>query len=123
MSAYLTPGEYAALTGREAGDGTAALLDRASAQVDVLTFQRIRAVGFEALTEMQQDLVKAATARQAAFLTDYGDMADTPLASYGIGDVSMAWDGAKVVQQSGVTAPAEVLALLRQTDLCCRELR
>ena len=123
MNAYITPEEYADLTGNTADEQTERLIAQASEQIDTLTFNRIRCIGLALLAPLQRDIVKAVCARQTAFLETFGDMISSPLSSYGIGDVSMHWDAGKVVQISGVTMQAEVYARLLQTDLCNRELR
>lgn len=123
MSAYITPEEYTALTGEPADENTPRLIGRSSAQIDALTFQRIKSIGFANLCPLQQELVKSVCARQTAFLAAYGDALDSPLSSYGIGNVSMSWDASKVVQCAGVTMQTEVYSQLLQTGLCDRSLR
>lgn len=111
------------MTGNTATDHTEHLIQRASEQIDTLTFNRILVIGFDCLTMLQQNIIKAVCARQTAFLADYGDMADSPLSSYGIGNVSMSWDASKVVQVTGVTMQADMYERLLQTGLCNRALR
>lgn len=123
MSRYITPEEYTALTGNAVTEDTEHLIQRASEQIDTLTFNRIPAIGFDCLTMLQQEIVQAVCARQAAFLSAFGDIADSPLSSYGIGNVSMSWDEDKVVQISGVTMQTDVYSRLLQTGLCDRSLR
>ena len=123
MSAYITPEEYADLTGNPIDAQTPHLIARVSDQIDTLTFQRIKRIEFASLFPLQQEIVKAVCAAQAAFLAAYGDALDSPLSSYGIGNVSMSWDTSKVVQVSGVTMQRELYARLLQTGLCNRELR
>lgn len=122
MSAYITPEEYAAITGRPAEEATPALIGKVSEQIDTLTFERIRRIGFGALYPLQQEIIRTVCARQAAFLTDYGDVLDAPLSSYSIGNVSMSWDPGRVVQISGVTMEADVYARLLRTGLCAKEI-
>lgn len=123
MSRYATPDEYAALMGCEVEEDTEQVLERASEQIDTLTFNRILAIGFENLTPLQKDIIKAVCVRQAAFLSEFGDVLDSPLSSYGIGNVSMGFDASKTVQISGVTMQADNYARLLQTGLCNRMLR
>ena len=123
MSAYITPEEYADLTGNPIDAQTPHLIARVSDQIDTLTFQRIKRIGFASLFPLQREIVKAVCAAQAAFLAAYDDALDSPLSSYGIGNVSMSWDASKIVQVSGVTMQRELYARLLQTGLCNRELR
>lgn len=123
MSAYITPQEYTEMTGNAADNQTERLIRQASDQIDVLTFQRIKAIGFDRLYELQQELIKKVCAGQTAFLSEYGDMLASPLSSYSIGNVSMSWDASKVVQIRGVTMPTDLWSALLQTGLCDRALR
>ena len=98
----------------------AALMERASDEVDALCFGRIREVGFQKLTPFQQEKVKKAVCHHAAFLTAYSDLVDSPLASYGINGVSMSFDSNRVVRQGGVTTTDAVMLQLRQSGLASR---
>lgn len=123
MSRYITAEEYTALTGNAVTDHTEHMIQRASEQIDTLTFNRIRAIGFEKLYPLQQEIIKTVCAEQTAFISEFGDMLDSPLSSYGIGNVSMSWDASKVIQISGVIMQADVYSRLLQTGLCDRSLR
>jgi len=92
-------------------------LAKASDQIDALTYNRIRAAGFEQLTEHQQECIKKAVCVQADFNAQYGAYADMPLTGYKIGDVSLSFAGEKV---NGVATTREVLQYLAQTGLTCR---
>lgn len=114
-----------------------AALESASRDIDGLTFNRIaaarcksavpgeaNAVGFDALTPFQRDLVTRAVCLHAAFRAEYGEWLDSPLESYGINGVSMGFSSggsgstSGVVERGGVKTSPRVLALLRQTGLC-----
>lgn len=122
MSAYASAEDYArycpggSLTEKELD----AALERASRQVDMLCFGRIRRRGFEKLTEFQRDSIIEAVCRHADFLAAYGDALESPLASYGINGVSMTFDASRIVHQGGVTVSGEVYGLLLQTGLAHR---
>lgn len=122
MAAYAAPEDFARYCpgGALVGEELAAMLERASDQVDGLCFGRIRRRGFEKLTEFQQANIKKAVCLHAAFLHAYGDAVESPLASYGINGVSMAFDAARVAGQGGVTTSKEVYGLLLQTGLAHR---
>ncbi|MEG0896488.1 MAG: hypothetical protein RSF73_03010 [Ruthenibacterium sp.] len=83
-------------------------LDRAEHDVDALTF---------ALSPERQDLVRRAVCTQADFLYGYGEMLASPLASYGINGVSMAFDRKAITQRGGASAPVQVMMLLRSAGL------
>lgn len=119
---YATPDEFYDLCPDSTADGIAVeqLLDRASDEVDALCYGRIRGRGFERLTAFQQEKVKKAVCYHAAFLCDYAQELDSPLESYGINGVSMAFSGSKTVTQGGVTTTNAVMAQLRQSGLASR---
>lgn len=97
-----------------------ALLQRASDQVDAACFGRIRRQGFHSLASYQQDCIKKAVCLQAAFLHTYGEALDSPLSSYGINGVSMAFDPSRMVRQGGVTMGQEIYSMLIRTGLAHR---
>ena len=94
-------------------------LERASDQVDSLTFNRIRAKGFDNLTEFQKDRVKKAVCIHAEFIEQYGDYIDTPLSGFSAGSTSVSFNTNKV---NGITTTQEVLNYLNQTGLTCRRI-
>lgn len=122
MTAYATAEDFARYCPGEtpAGKDLAAVLERASDQVDGLCFGRIRRRGFDKLTAFQQEKIKKAVCLHAAFLSAYGDALESPLASYGINGISMAFDAARTAAQGGVTTSKEVYNLLIQTGLAHR---
>lgn len=100
-------------------DELANKLDRASDQVDSLTFNRIVGRGFDNLTEFQQDKVKKAVCIHADFVYQYGEYIDMPLAGFTAGSTTVNFNSNKV---NGVTTTQEVLRYLNQTGLTCRRL-
>ena len=98
-------------------------LDKASREVDALTFCRIVRCGFEGLTPFQQGLVRRAACAQAHFALVYGELLESPLASYGINGVSMGFKDGAVLDVGGVFTNHEVVGLLRQTGLTWRGVR
>lgn len=92
----------------------------ASDAIDALCYGRIRKVGFEKLTEFQQERVRKAVCLHTKFLLTYGELLNSPLSSYGINGVSMSFDASKVVTQGGVTTNQAVMQQLRQSGLATR---
>ena len=92
----------------------------ASDAVDALCYGRIRKVGFENLTDFQQEKVKKAVCLHAVFLHTYEGLLNSPFSSYGINGVSMSFDATKVVTQGGVTTNTAVMQQLRQSGLATR---
>lgn len=122
MGAYAGPEDFARYCPGEAlaGAELAAALERASDQVDGLCFGRIRRRGFDKLTVFQQERIKKAVCLHAAFLAAYGDALESPLASYGINGVTMAFDASRMASQGGVTTSKEVYSQLLQSGLAHR---
>ena len=98
----------------------ARMLEQASDEIDGLCFGRIRKTGFERLTAFQQEKLKKAVCFHAAFLCDYGEELQSPLASYGINGVSMSFSSERTVSQGGVTTSHAVMTQLRQSGLASR---
>ena len=116
---YVSASEYAELSRDHAiqMDQLNRALEDAERDVDSLTFCRIRAMGFDALTEFQRNLVKLAVVRQADFTAQYSETLGNPLASYSVNGVAMSWDKGAVQCVSGVYTAPSITALLRQTGL------
>lgn len=94
-------------------------LERASDQIDALTFNRIVGIGFNNLTEFQKDKIKKAVCLHANFMDQYGEYIDMPLSGFSAGSTSVSFNANKV---NGVTTTQEVLNYLKQTGLTCRRL-
>ena len=96
----------------------APLLERASEDIDVVTFCRINAVGWDRLTTFQRNKVQLACCQQADFLLDNADAVGTALSSYAINGVSMSWGNSALYQVvQGVPMANAAMGLLRQTGL------
>ncbi|MGM9614274.1 MAG: hypothetical protein ACI3W7_01925 [Oscillospiraceae bacterium] len=120
---YATDGDYAVLvpSGPELAPDA---LRVASRHIDSLTFNRIRTVGFDSLTEFQQEVIREVVCRQAAFETENADVIGSILSSYSVNGVSMQFGSSwNVVVENGVAMQRDVYALLAQTGLCCRIAR
>lgn len=94
-------------------------LERASEQVDTLTYNRINGKGFDNLTKFQQDKVKKAVCIHAEFIEQYGEYINLPLSGFSAGSTSVSFNANKV---NGITTTQEVLNYLKQTGLTCRRL-
>lgn len=94
-------------------------LERASDQVDTLTYNRINGKGFDNLTKFQQDKVKKAVCIHAEFIEQYGEYINLPLSGFSAGSTSVSFNANKV---NGITTTQEVLNYLKQTGLTCRRL-
>ncbi len=115
---YVTADEYCALSCSPiAAESIKKELQQAERDIDTLTYNRIRRIGFDRLTEFQRRLIRQAVVDQADFSAAYADILNNPLSSYGINGVSMSWDNKKVKCQSGVYTLSRILSLLDQTGL------
>lgn len=98
-------------------------LDKASRQVDTLTFCRIRSIGFAQLTEFQQDQIQYVTCSLAEFLYENADELETMLTSYSINGASMSFAvGKNIKQVQGILIRSDIYAELQKTGLCFRGL-
>ena len=96
-------------------------LNKASRQIDTLTFCRIREIGFERLTAFQQDQIQYVTCLLADFIYENRDELESMLSSYGINGVSMSFsNGVNVTKVQGVMIRTDIYAELEKTGLCCR---
>ncbi|WP_028560676.1 hypothetical protein [Paenibacillus pinihumi] len=95
-------------------------LQRASDQVDSMTYNRIVARGLNSLTAFQRLNVIKAVCQQADYAYQYGDYLDAPLAGYSAGSVSVSFKA--VEGAGGVRTTDAVLGLLRATGLSNRGL-
>ncbi|NRT88108.1 hypothetical protein [Clostridium beijerinckii] len=100
-------------------DELANKLERASDQIDSLTFNRIVGKGFDNLTSFQQDKIKKAVCLHADFVEQYGEYIDMPLSGFSAGSISVNFNANKV---NGITTTQEVINYLNQTGLTCRRL-
>lgn len=95
-------------------------LDRASDQIDRLTYNRIVARGFDNLTPFQRTNVTKAVCLHADFVFKYGDYLTMPLSGYSAGSTSMTFKTA--TGAGGVQTTEAVLDLLMPTGLSNREI-
>jgi len=91
----------------------------ASRDVDRLTFGRIKKIGFDNLTEEQQELVKKACCYQADYLSS-DESAEADIASYSAGNISISYktDAKTAAQREKVSETA--YKLLSETGLMHR---
>lgn len=94
-------------------------LERASDQVDTLTYNRIVGKGFSNLTKFQQDKIKKAVGIHAEFIEQYGEYVDMPLSGFSAGSISVNFNAQRI---NGITTTQEVLNYLKQTGLTCRRI-
>lgn len=94
-------------------------LERASDQVDSMTFNRIVGTGFSNLPEFQQDKIKKAVCLHVDFVEEYGDYLNNPLSAFSAGSISVTLNRDVVKNINGVTTSNEVYNLLKQTGLTC----
>lgn len=104
-------------------DELAKNLDKASRQVDTLTFCRIKGVGWSHLTPFQQEQVRISVCLLAEFLFENADELETMLSGYQINGVSMSFSGGMNTENiQGVVIRLDIYAELQKTGLCDRRL-
>ena len=123
--AYATPTDYNALGYSQIpSDALVVTLREASRQIDTLTFNRIVAIGFDKLTEFQQEVIKECVCKHANFLYENSDALSSIVDAYSINSVSMKFGtGFGVAMENGMPILKTVYSLLEQTGLCCRLAR
>ncbi|GAB6170081.1 hypothetical protein JCM1393_25410 [Clostridium carnis] len=94
-------------------------LERASDQIDTLTYNRINGKGVNNLTEFQKDKIKKAICIHAEFTEQYGEYINMPLSGFSAGSTSVSFNTNKV---NGITTTQEVLNYIKQTGLTCRRV-
>lgn len=97
-------------------------LEKASDQIDSLTYNRIVGIGFENLTEFQKDKIKKAVCMHADFVEHYGEYINMPFSGFSAGSISVTINGNVVKNVNGITTTNDVDSLLKQTGLTCRRL-
>ncbi len=100
------------------------LLDLAEMKIDEVTFNRIRGIGFDNLTEFQKDRVRKAVCLQADYIQEYGgEYIDTQpqIDSYSVLDISVSVSNKQTAaERAGMATLA--YKLLEQTGLMRRAL-
>jgi hypothetical protein len=111
--------------GTELDDGIVEkYLKLASNDIDALTFNRIRDVEFDNLTDFQQNTIKDVICRLAEFKFLNKELLDNFLSSYSINGVTMNFEKSWNVKIIGeVVIPKNLYSLLEQTGLTCRNFR
>ncbi|WP_455804275.1 hypothetical protein [Clostridium butyricum] len=94
-------------------------LEKATDQINSLTYNRITGIGFDNLTPFQQDKIKKAICTHADFIEQYGSYIDMPLSGFSAGSVSVNFNAQKI---NGVTTTQEVINYLNSTGLSCRRI-
>jgi hypothetical protein len=125
-TSYLIYADYTAMGGNILPAETAEkILRKASRHIDSLTFNRIRAIGFDKLTTNQQEIIKEVCFNLAEFEYENEELLNTVLSSYSINGVSMAFGAQNwnIITQSGVAIKRDDYDLLSQTGLCCLSFR
>ncbi len=87
--------------------------------IDILTYSRINATGFENLTAFQQRVIRECAVEIAKFFLANKDVLDIPLSSYSINGVAMQFNfNEAVYYRNGVIIPKITYKKLLLTDLC-----
>lgn len=98
-------------------------LKKAESHVDALTYNRIRGIGFEHLTDFQKDMVQEVCCELAEFEYDNADMINSVLQQYSINGVSMVFGSSwNMMVQNGIAIRRDTYEKLCQTGLCCRRI-
>ncbi|MEG2919161.1 MAG: hypothetical protein RR851_14660 [Clostridium sp.] len=122
--AYVTYEEYKANYSDISDVDISKALNRASRHIDSVTYGRIRGLGFNNLTNFQQQILKEVNCELANFEYENAELIENVLSSYSINGVSMNFgDTWNVKLIKGVAIPTEMYETLNQTGLTCRNVR
>ena len=98
-------------------------LKQAGRHIDSLTFNRIKSIGFDNLTEFQQAIIIDVCCDMADFEYENEDMINCVLQNYSINGVSMQFGSSwNVMIQSGIAIKRDTYRILCQTGLCSLSL-
>ena len=117
---YITLNELTDIVGRDIvpAEDAKRFIRSASRHIDTLTFNRIRKIGFDNLTEFQKYIIKESTALLTKFEYENDDLLNSALTNYSINGVSMTFgDGWNVKVQNGVAISTDIFNLLSQSGL------
>lgn len=122
---YVTYEEYKMMNGTFLDEENAEkYLDLASYDVDNITFNRIKKIGFENLTDFQKLTIKKSVMLQADFRFENEDLLGAVVSKYTINGVSVDYSNLKSIKIVNDTyIPMSVLSILKQTGLCSLILR
>lgn len=118
---YATKEDFNALYQNEklSDEDVAKWLQKASREIDVLTFNRIVGIGFDKLTPYQQKTIKEVVCEHASFLRENEEMLETYLSAYSINGVSMNFGNSwNLKVQDGVAIKMSLYRRLISTNLC-----
>ncbi|MEG2897766.1 MAG: hypothetical protein RR841_05810 [Eubacterium sp.] len=99
------------------------VLDEASRQIDTLTYNRIRQLGFDHLTPFQKEIIQISCCEMAEFNVENEDLLTSVLSSYSINGVSAGFAPSMTVTNvNGVILTPTTYSYLAQSGLCCANL-
>ena len=101
-------------------DDFSRLVQKASRDIDTLTYCRINGIGWENLTDFQREAVTEACCDIVQFMDENRELLCTPLSSYSINGVSMQFSfNPTVFVQSGIVMRQSTYGRLVSTGFCC----
>lgn len=99
----------------------ASKLKSASDKIDILTFNRIRGIGFDNLTPFQQEVIRKACCQIVYFEEVNADLIATTVSNYSINGVSMQFGSNwNIATEQGIVIYRKTYELLKQTGLTRR---
>lgn len=116
---YATGADYVQYISDEAPPNLDRLLIQAADDVDAVTFNRIRGLGFTNLTAYQQEMVKKAVCHQAEYLASYGQYEG--ISSFSAGSISVSMNQENKV--NGRRLGSKAIECLSGTGLTSRNVR
>ena len=102
------------------GDDIEKYLELAQEKVDSITFNRIVKIGFNNLTEFQQENIAKAICIQAEYISEHGTDDDwSRISSYNVLDISVSVDSNSVSKAQKLNMSDRAYSLVHKTGLDC----
>lgn len=100
------------------------LAQKASRDIDTLTYCRITGIGWDALTDFQREAITEVCCDIVQFADENRELLGTPLAAYSVNGVSMQFSfNPTVFIQDGIIMRQRTYGRLLSTGLCYGGLR
>ena len=119
---YLTLEEYKEMSGKITDEDILnKMLKQSERYIDILTYNRIKSIGFENCSEFEKEIIKEVQAEIIDFCYENKDYINSYLSSYNINGVSMSFNdiNTNIKSINGITVPKSTYDKLSLTSFTC----
>lgn len=99
------------------------LSDEAQEKIDEITFNRIVKIGFERLTQFQQEKIRKAMCYQIDYISKNGNDDSDDISSYSVLDISVTVDKTSKKEADKINMSSIAYSYLKKTGLTNRSFR